>query len=116
MLCGLSAVKEAPVGVVCWLIFSWYFADSMYSIGRATGGSARPHQSPITACDVIDIGHRRITAVLRLLAFKLGKTLDFSLGKLALGVERRHLGTFRANLGGQLSRCWAIEIGVNEPG
>ena len=98
------------------MIFSWYFADSMYSIGRATGGNARSHQSPIATGDVIDIGDRRLAAILRLLAVQSGEALDLFLGEIALGIERRHLGAFLANLDGKLLRRAAVEISVNEPG
>ena len=77
---------------------------------------AKPHQSPIAASDVIDIGDRSIAAVLRLLAVQAGKALDLFNGQLTFGIERCYLGAFLANLGGKLSRCLAVEISVNEPG
>ena len=77
---------------------------------------ARVHQSPIAARNVIDIGDRGIGAMLRLLAVQPGDSLDLFHGQLALGIERRYLSALLADLGGELLRCPAIEISVNEPG
>ena len=66
--------------------------------------------------DVIDIGDRRIAAILRLLAVQPGEALDVLLSKLALGIEWCYLGTLFANLGDELSRRLSVEISVNRPG